>query len=66
MRRGCSRRQGSLALGVTEIPEQLLRAAYERVPIRLTLSFEQAMEERMWRTCIRNIAITTAMKGRTA
>lgn len=63
MRRGTSRRQCSLPLGVTEVPERLLRAAYERVPIRLTLSFEQAMEERMWRLCIRNIAITTAMKG---
>jgi hypothetical protein len=64
MRRGgCHRRQGSLALGVTEVPEQLLRAAFERVPIRLQMSFEQAMEERMWRLCIRNLAISTAMKG---
>jgi|GEM_PF-2586368 len=65
MRRGCSRRQRSLALGVTDIPERLLRAAHERVATRLHISFEQAMEDPMWRMCIRNIAITTAMKGQT-
>jgi hypothetical protein len=65
MRRGCSRRQRPLPLGVTEVPEQLLRAAYDRVATRLKLSYEEAMEDGMWRMCIRNIAITTAMKRRT-
>jgi hypothetical protein len=65
MRRGCSRRQCALPLEVTDVPERLLRAAYERVAHRLKLSYEQAMEDRMWSMCIRNIAITSAMKGRT-
>lgn len=51
-------RQCALDLGVTEIPERLLRAAFERTPIRWRLSFEDAMQVPMWRICIRNLAIS--------
>lgn len=57
-------RQGQLALplGVTEIPESALRAAFERC--RLGLSFEEAMQQPMFQICIKNVVIAKAIKRR--
>lgn len=59
--RRANRRQLSLSLGLTEIPETQLRAAFERC--RLNLSFEDAMQQPMYQKCIRNVVISTALKG---
>lgn len=47
--------QFALPLGQTEIPEQKLRAAYERT--RLRQSFEEAMQIEHFRICLKRLAM---------
>ncbi|SCX40554.1 hypothetical protein SAMN05720354_103129 [Nitrosospira sp. Nsp1] len=48
------RQQLALPLGITEVPEQLLRAAYARC--ELAMSFDEAMQKEVLRICFRAMA----------
>lgn len=47
--------QFSLALGEVELPEDLMRAAWQRS--RLKLSFDEAMRVTHFRICLRRLAM---------
>jgi hypothetical protein len=53
-------RQLPLAIGVVEVPEELLRQAYERC--RLNLSFEEAIQDPMYHKCLKNVVISGQLK----
>lgn len=54
--------QLALPLGVTEVPESALRAAFERC--RIGLSFEEAIKQPMYQLCLRNVVIAQTIKKR--
>lgn len=62
MRRSRSRHQKRLPLEIVEIPEGVMRAAYQRC--RLAVSFEAAMQDRGLKVCLRNVAVSVMRKGR--
>lgn len=56
--------QLALPLGHVEIPENLLRTAWERS--QLKIDFEEAMQLYHFRTALKHVAIAIAKRGRKA
>ncbi|HLP97503.1 MAG TPA: hypothetical protein VK149_03560 [Sideroxyarcus sp.] len=56
--------QLALPIGPVEVPDHLMRAAYERERDRLRCSFEAAMENTGFRICLRHIAIGLGSVGK--
>jgi len=48
---------------MTDVPERLLRAAHARCRIARVMPFEEAMQQPMFRTCLRHLALSLAVKG---
>jgi hypothetical protein len=57
-----ARHQLSLGIEVTQVPEELLKAAYDRC--RLPIPYEKAIEDPMYRKCLNNVAISGQLKRR--
>jgi hypothetical protein len=56
--------QFALPLGQVEVPESLMRAAWERERGRLRVGFEAAMDTPSFRICLKHIALAMVGKGR--